>query len=188
MEALHALTLGLFAATYLVVAVGVFRVFTMPQGVPRALWAVRAAVVTANVAVCAALAVSGPPGTGAAAAGLVLLTLSAALFAWCAVTTRRTRLSIAFSGDVPRHVQRDGPYAYVRHPFYTSYALSYVAGVVVTGEPWLLVPTALVLAVFHAAALHEERKFRASDLAEEYAAYARTTGMYLPRPGEHFWS
>src|SRR5262249_12505301 len=62
--------------------------------------------------------------------GLYLASLS--LFWWTVVTTRRTRLTLAFSSDKPRYLLRSGPYKFIRHPFYTSYTLFWLAGLVAT--------------------------------------------------------
>jgi protein-S-isoprenylcysteine O-methyltransferase Ste14 len=75
-----------------------------------------------------------------------------------------------------------GPHAVIRHPFYLSYLLCWIAGVLATGQ-WLLLATVALMAwIYHRAALKEEAKFAASPMAEAYARYAATTGRYLPRP------
>ena len=45
------------------------------------------------------------------------------LFGWAVLATRQNRPALAFAGERPNHVFRSGPYAYIRHPFYTSYLL-----------------------------------------------------------------
>jgi protein-S-isoprenylcysteine O-methyltransferase Ste14 len=55
--------------------------------------------------------------------GLALQLASAALF-WRTVAASRTaRLRFAFDPEGPRGLVTEGPYGYVRHPFYTSYLM-----------------------------------------------------------------
>ncbi len=114
-------------------------------------------------------------------AGMALYTASALLYAWAVLTTRRQRLSVAFSGDRPQFLLTAGPYNFIRHPFYAAYLLYWVAGVIAAKEPWLVPTVILMGACFAAAALREEAKFADSALAAEYAAYRRRAGMFLPR-------
>ena len=114
---------------------------------------------------------------------LGLFALSLALF-WSAVAATRARpLTIVFSGDVPKHLVERGPYRFVRNPFYVSYLLCYLAGLVGTGSWPLAVPVVALAAAFAVAARHEERKFLGSPLAADYRAYMRRTGRFLPRVG-----
>jgi protein-S-isoprenylcysteine O-methyltransferase Ste14 len=102
------------------------------------------------------------------------------LWAWAVATTRRGRLSLAFSRDLPEAIIDRGPYRYVRHPFYASYTLYWLAGSVATLAWWVVAPSLLAIALYVAAAWSEERKFAASRLADAYAAYRARTGMFLP--------
>src|SRR5579862_2459676 len=54
-----------------------------------------------------------------ACAGLMLYSAALGLFWWTIATHRRTPLSAAFSPDAPQHLVQQGPYNFVRHPFYT---------------------------------------------------------------------
>ena len=121
-------------------------------------------------------------GTGAArnVAGLVLLSLEAALFWWAVDTTRARRLTLAFSADQPAFLHVSGPYAWVRHPFYVSYGLFWIAtAVLCEGRMHWLVPVVMI-AVYVRAARGEEAKFAASDLAGAYERYRSRTAL-LPR-------
>src|SRR5262245_22962477 len=88
---------------------------------------------------------------------------------------------VALSGKVPPAVCADGPYRYVRHPVYTSYVLAFLS--LLVAFPGL--PSAAVfaanLAFFVFVAAHEERTIAHSSLAQAYAAYRRSAGMFLPR-------
>ena len=131
-----------------------------------------------------------PPRTGAHAASAALahaasaalMVAAAALFRWTVAVNRARPLTLAFSPDQPSFVQRSGPYAHVRHPFYLSYVVFW-AGTALASDSlahWLA-PAILAL-LYYRAASAEEAKFACSSLAEEYGAYRATTGMLLPLP------
>jgi len=115
------------------------------------------------------------------AAGLALYAAALAIFWWCVRINSDRPLSLAYSKDRPAHLVTRGPYAVVRHPFYVSYILCWLAGTLASGRAALLVTVAAMAWIYHRAALLEEAKFAASPLAESYRAYARRTGRYLPR-------
>jgi len=74
-----------------------------------------------------------------------------------------------------------GPYRYVRHPFYASYCLTWVAGAAACGSAVVVSTFVLMLAMYVRAARFEERKFLRSPQAADYANYQRSTGMLVPR-------
>jgi protein-S-isoprenylcysteine O-methyltransferase Ste14 len=114
-------------------------------------------------------------------AGLAGFAGSLLLF-WAAVRAARASatLAIAFSGASPRRLITAGPYRWIRHPFYTSYLLCWIASCLFTtsAAAWL-VPLIMFAFYWHAAS-GEERVIAAGPLAAEYAAYRRRTGMFLP--------
>ena len=113
-------------------------------------------------------------------AGSALYLCSAGLFWWAIRTSFGKPLSAAFSPDTPVHLVSDGPYRFVRHPLYTSYILTWVAGWVVTARWWLL-PTALImLGIYIVASSAEEEKFLRSPLGRDYQRYRLRTGRFLP--------
>ena len=118
------------------------------------------------------------------AAGLACYTASAVLF-WWAVSVTRARLAACGQGCVSGAVLRDGPYRYVRHPFYLSYNLMWLAGFVATGW-WVLAVSAIAMAsLYEWFAREEESGFLLSELAAEYREYRRTAGRYWPFPTLH---
>ena len=113
----------------------------------------------------------------------IVITLAAlALFWWAIATTRRTRLTLAFSNDQPTFLLDQGPYALVRHPFYTSYILFWVGAATDAGSPLFWIVPIIVTVLYVRAASIEERKFVRSDLATRYQDYRIRTGMLVPRP------
>ena len=105
---------------------------------------------------------------------------SLALFWWTVSTTRRHPLTLAFTSDVPVHLQTTGPYAYVRHPFYLAYVLFWIGAAVAANERLSWIMAAVMTVSYVAAARREELKFEASPLASDYKLYRLQTGMLVP--------
>lgn len=113
------------------------------------------------------------------ASSLVLACL--VLFFYCSAIIRSNKLSIVFSADSPEfHISR-GPYAFVRHPFYTSYILTYAALAFVAQDVLLTVLCLGMFLTYYSAARYEEKKFLASNLKNSYQNYQIQTGMFFPR-------
>lgn len=120
------------------------------------------------------------PSRGYAAA--LLYAAALALFWWTIASNRRAPLSAVFSPDLPAHLNQHGPYRIVRHPFYCSYLITWIAGVVATRQWWLASTVVVMLAIYVRAARAEERKFSSSSLAGSYDSYRAKTGLFLPNP------
>lgn len=104
-----------------------------------------------------------------------------ALFNWAAYSIRGRVFSFAGNDDVPQFVHRDGPYAYVRNPFYASYLLAEIAIVVMWPTVWGIALVAGALLYFQWLARYEEEKFTRSPIAADYEVYKASTGRLLPR-------
>ena len=106
---------------------------------------------------------------------------SLALFVATIRTHGKSRLTPAYADESPKHLVIHGTYRFVRHPYYSSYLLTYVA-CVVASRAWETVFALVVMTAFYVhAARTEERKFSSSALSAEYEKYRATTGMFLPR-------
>nr|WP_294523584.1 EAL domain-containing protein [uncultured Rhodopila sp.] len=116
-------------------------------------------------------------------AGMAGFAASFLLFWWTVSTTRGHRLHIAYSDADPDMIYTAGPYAHVRHPFYLSYIVFWLATAAVAGE-WQFVPVLILAGWYVRIARGEEFRFRISALSAGYAAYQKRTGMLLPRPGK----
>jgi len=113
--------------------------------------------------------------------GILMLISSFGLYYWTVYSNRNKKLSLAFSPDLPEHLNKCGPYKWIRHPFYTSYLISYCAGFVVTVNYWLILVIVIMGLIYFDAARKEEKKFFSSQLNDEYIKYKRETGMFIPR-------
>ncbi len=139
------------------------------------------ALIVCGAIQAAALVWTADVPSGWRAGGLALFALAHAVF-WSAVAAHgRHRPREAFSYDAPGRLVRTGPYRSVRHPFYLAYTVAWTAGAVATASPWLVSTVFVMFLLYRSAAAAEEASFLASGLAEEYRAYQRRTGMFLPR-------
>jgi hypothetical protein len=96
--------------------------------------------------------------------GFALYAVSLMLFWWAAASNQRQPLLACFTPVWPSHITVKGPYRLVRHPFYCSYVLAWLAGFVGTGNLWLLLTMAAMSASYGLAALRESRSFQKARL------------------------
>jgi protein-S-isoprenylcysteine O-methyltransferase Ste14 len=115
-------------------------------------------------------------------AALALYSASVALF-WWAVLVTRGKLAACGQGCVSPEVVRAGPYRYIRHPFYASYNMTWLAGFAAVGWWPLAIGSIVMAALYERFAQEEEWGVSISPLAGEYREYKRRTGRYLPRIG-----
>ncbi|NEO89535.1 MAG: isoprenylcysteine carboxylmethyltransferase family protein [Moorea sp. SIO3G5] len=113
--------------------------------------------------------------------GLSIYISSLVLFWWAVKTTKDKPLSLCYSHDLPNHIVTTGPYKVIRNPFYTSYLLPGVAGILVTNQLWLILTVVVMFVPYYKVARQEESKFLASSFADEYKVYKESTGMFLPK-------
>ena len=117
----------------------------------------------------------------AAFVGLVVMLASLALF-WAAIfASREARLRLAFDAENPDSLVTEGPYRYLRHPFYTSYLVFWAGWAVAIWSAWTLPFLGFILLVYTLAARGEELKFSNSPLGPQYEEYRRRTGFFWPR-------
>jgi protein-S-isoprenylcysteine O-methyltransferase Ste14 len=176
------LSVALFLACLASFIWGMRSFFVQPAGTTAGM---RLTGICGSISALVQLAVLLQPGSvtgGRGLAAAILYSLALALFWWAIAANRRKPLSAVFSPDAPAHLVQEGPYRYLRHPFYCSYLVTWIAGVVATGQLWLLATVAVMLAIYIRAAKMEEQKFSASDLAVRYESYRARTGLFLPNP------
>jgi protein-S-isoprenylcysteine O-methyltransferase Ste14 len=153
--------------------------FVSPEGVPARMRLIAALFLLFGAANARVLAVTAIDLTSLAP-GLILHGVAAWLFSLAVRANRARHLSVAFTTDVPEHLVSSGPYRYIRHPFYTSYCLTWLASAVVAHSVLLLGSFGCMMLLYRWAARFEERKFSESGLASEYRRYRANTGMFIP--------
>lgn len=113
--------------------------------------------------------------------GIVVNVFSLILFWISARQIGRQQFTAIYSLDQPGFHIKDGPYSYVRHPFYTAYILYYSALLFVVPSPLLAGFIISLITMYYLAARDEESKFIQSELAAEYKKYQSKTGMFFPK-------
>ena len=118
-------------------------------------------------------------------AGAVIATLlSAVSIALIAMTVGTHRIPLALwhqDNDAPAEIVTWGPYARVRHPFYTSFLLAFAAAAF--AFPHLLTVGCLVygFVALTITAAREEERLSASAFGDEYRRYMSVSGRFFPR-------
>lgn len=126
------------------------------------------------------LALLGSQGPAWAGAAIVMYVLATLLFLATLETARRVHLPRTFVDDpLPKALITTGPFAVVRHPFYASYSLAWLAAPVATHGPLITLSGVLAVAVYVLAARREERQLEAQ-FGDAYRAYRNRTGMMVP--------
>jgi protein-S-isoprenylcysteine O-methyltransferase Ste14 len=118
---------------------------------------------------------------GALVVGFLLQAAGISLFALTIRASRQARLRMAFDEGNPRGLVMEGPYRFVRHPFYVSYIIYFTGFAIATWEPIAVFPLAIILVIYITAARMEEGKFANTAMAAEYEAYRRRVGFFFPK-------
>ena len=123
----------------------------------------------------------GETVTGMQIAAVLLCVMSIALIAMT-VGTHRIPLALWHqSNDAPVEIVTWGPYASIRHPFYTSFLLAFAAAVIAFPHAvtvGCLIYAAVVLTV---TAKREERRLTSSEFGGKYREYMTVAGRFFPR-------
>jgi protein-S-isoprenylcysteine O-methyltransferase Ste14 len=85
--------------------------------------------------------------------------------------------------DAPQHLVTWGPYRFVRHPFYASFLLAFLAAFVYFPHWGTFVSLAYGLVALNLTGAREERRLSASEFGAEYRRYLARTGRFVPRIG-----
>ena len=177
---IHWLLAGAAASAVSFFAVGLTLYF---ERSPRPLWVMAVHYVSMVLAI---LQVAGvlllmPRSDAFAALGIVMYSMSIALYLSAIEAARRTRLQRSFvDHPLPDRLITDGPYRWVRHPFGAGYLLGALAAPIAIADlRMFLIAIPLITATVLAAA-REERVWLSSPRADEYREYRRKTGMFIP--------
>ena len=85
--------------------------------------------------------------------------------------------------DAPAEIVTWGPYARVRHPFYTSFLVNLLAACLVFPHVLTLATFIYALTALTITARGEEKRLMSSKFGNEYRSYCNHTGRFLPRLG-----
>lgn len=158
------------------------RHFIRAGRMPRAALALAILSTAVYLSALVRLWMAGAPSTAASAAAAVVMLGSFLLFH----ATRRGSpprcLPVAFEDASPRRVVAEGPHRFIRHPFYVSYMLYWVAIVLSAPSVVTAAGAASIIVMYMVTAAREERSLLKSPLGSEYREYQRRTGQFVPRP------
>lgn len=119
-----------------------------------------------------------PPSDGGIALAIILL--ATVIYGLAIRASYKQGFWRAFSLRTPSDVVDSGIYRYVRHPFYVSYMLYWIAWCALNScHVASLLIAALMICVYVVAAIKEERVLTSS-FGERYAIYSDQTRMFCP--------
>jgi protein-S-isoprenylcysteine O-methyltransferase Ste14 len=128
-----------------------------------------------------AVVVLDPRSDGFAVAGIIMYTTSVALFLSAIEAASRTRLQRAFIDlPLPDRLITDGPYRWVRHPFYDCMALFVISIALMMANWFVIVAGGVMFTLLAIRSRTEERKLL-ERFGEPYRAYRARTGGFLPK-------
>ena len=153
---------------------------------PRPVWVIvvhYASMVLAMVQVAGVLLL--PPRADVfVGLGIIMYTGSVLLYLAAIESAKRTRLQRSFVDlPLPDRLITDGPYRWVRHPFCSGYLLGALAAPLAIDDRRLAWIALLLVLVTVTAAVREEWVWLSSVHADQYRAYRRRTGMFVPFVG-----
>lgn len=113
---------------------------------------------------------------------LVLILLALALFVWAIRHSRNRQLTLAMDGQMQSEsIIRTGPWRYMRHPFYASYMVFWLACALATQHVISVIAFLTLSGIYTVAARREERALSSGPLRKEYIEYRDTVGFFYPR-------
>lgn len=176
------LTLLLTLSLYLSFIWAVKRFFRVPtEGLPKPMKRLSGLGLLVMILNLWALAWPGNVEGWRGYAGFLILLGSLGLFWWAIRTNLKRPLDIAYTEQAPSHFVSEGPYRFLRHPFYTSYILGWLGGPVASAQYWLFVPALALTFLYYRAAMQEEGRFDRTPFSSSYQSYRKKTGMFFPK-------
>mgnify|MGYP000050070411 CR=1 FL=1 len=109
---------------------------------------------------------------------LLLYSCSASLFIWAIRTTQDLKFALS---ETPGNLITSGAFSLSRHPFYTSYILTWLASSLLYSSPILWLTLTYLVAFYIYSARNEESALLAGENGSEYQVYKQQVGMFLPR-------
>jgi protein-S-isoprenylcysteine O-methyltransferase Ste14 len=118
--------------------------------------------------------------------GILAMAASVTSLFLIAFTLGSHRVPIALwhqTNDAPQHIVTWGAYRYVRHPFYASFLLAFLAAALYSPQILTIISLLYGFTILNKTAEKEEEKLASSDFGAEYRDYLHRTGRFLPRVG-----
>jgi protein-S-isoprenylcysteine O-methyltransferase Ste14 len=172
---------GVGAATLIVFAVALQNFFVQPPALSRTQRLFQDISVLLGVTHGLALLVLDSAGDPWTIAGIVMYTISLALFLAALEAARRVPLTRTFV-YAPKcdTILTKGPYRFIRHPIYLSYSLCWLAAPVATHNIVLALTAIGMISCYVISAREEERLLAAGPRAAEYEILRARTWRLVP--------
>jgi protein-S-isoprenylcysteine O-methyltransferase Ste14 len=180
----HWVLAGSGTAAIIFFAVGLTTYFEAPKQRPKWVGLVHDSSLVLALIHLAATILIAPRSDRWAYAGVALYWSAMAIFLSAIEAARRTRLQRSFIDyPLPDRLITDGPFRWVRHPFFVGYILGALAAPVAIHSILLWLIAAGMITTSVSAAVREEQVWLASPRGEQYREYRKHTGMFLPFVG-----
>lgn len=112
---------------------------------------------------------------------ILLYCYSIFIFCWAWRENKTRSFDFVGSNRMPKQIIQEGPYKFVRHPFYASYISAWIASYISTRDIIVLfISITLFIFYFHHS-MREEKRFLDSHLSEQFRIYSSKSGMFIPR-------
>lgn len=114
----------------------------------------------------------------------ISMVLNVASFSLISYTLGTHRVPLALwhqNDDAPQSIITYGAYGRIRHPFYASFLLAFLAAFLYAPQLGTLVCMLAGFIILDRTAAREERRLSASEFGADYQAYIRRTGRFFPR-------
>ena len=114
----------------------------------------------------------------------VAVILSAVSIGLIAMTVGTHRIPLALwhqENDAPAQIVTWGPYKRIRHPFYTSFLLAFLAAIFAMPHPLTLACLLYAIVALSLTAGREEARLADSEFGDEYLRYMAVSGRFFPR-------
>jgi len=109
------------------------------------------------------------------------LVLGSAALMFFTLGTHRVPLALWHQeDDAPASIVTYGAYSRIRHPFYSSFLLWFVAAFVFFPHIGTLLPLCYAVVRLTTTARREERRLSVSEFGDEYREYMTRTGRFIP--------
>lgn len=116
------------------------------------------------------------------ALALLLILAAFALFSWAVRHSRDGKLALAFdTQNESEAVINTGPWQYMRHPFYASYSIFWLACALATQHISSVLAFLFLFSIYVMSAYREEGALTRGPLRDEYLAYRKSVGFLLPK-------
>ena len=111
-----------------------------------------------------------------------LILVAVTMFLWAVKHSRSEQLSLAFdTRTTVKGIITSGPWKYVRHPFYTSYIVFWLACALGTRHPTSIIVLIALSFIYGYSAMQEEASLSQGKYGNDYRLYQKNARFFLPK-------